>query len=109
MTYYNTTHVLGKQLNEYTEKAKSQEDRVLRFFLAMYPQRYTASEVWRQCFRESSAIFNKTPLTSVRRAITNLYNEGDLVKTERIKDGIYGRPECIYKLCEKHTQGDLFT
>ena len=108
MTYFNTTHVVGKQLTEYTEKAANQEEQVLRFFLARYPQQYTASEVWRQCFRESSCIFNKTPITSVRRAITNLYNAGDLVKTELIRDGIYGRPESIYRLSRKHHQGDLF-
>lgn len=108
MTYFNTTHVLGKQLNEYNEKAQSQEDRILRFFLAMYPQKYSASDVWRQCFRQSEAIYATVPLTSVRRAITNLYNSGDLVKTNEQKDGVYGRPEYLWKISTQHLQGDLF-
>ena len=109
MTYFNTTHTLGKQLVEYEQTADSQEERILRFFLAMYPQKYTASDVWRQCFRESSCIYNRTPLTSVRRAITNLYNAGDLVKTDNQKTGVYGRPEYFWKISTKHLQGDLFS
>ena len=37
------------------------------------------------------------PLTSVRRAMTNLTKDGLLEKTELKAEGIYGRPEHFWK------------
>jgi DNA-binding transcriptional regulator PaaX len=36
------------------------------------------------------------PLTSVRRALTNLSKQGKLIKTDEKKKGIYGRDEFIW-------------
>ncbi len=41
---------------------------------------------------------NLWPLTSVRRAITNLSTDGDLIKTNDTVIGIYGKPEHLWKL-----------
>ena len=41
---------------------------------------------------------NSWPLTSVRRAITNLSTDGDLIKTNETVIGIYGKPEHLWKL-----------
>lgn len=106
MTYFNTTHALGKELSEYREKAKCQEETILRFMLRHHRTNWTASDIWRECFRQQ---LRPVPLTSVRRAITNLYNAGDIFKTQDQKEGIYGRPEYFWKISTKHLQGDLFS
>lgn len=88
--YYNTTNEEGAELKSYSEKAETQKEAVL--FLFQKFKHGTPSEVWK--FYGS----NLCPLTSIRRAITDLTKEGKLIRTEEKKPGIYGRPESIYKL-----------
>jgi len=106
MTYFNTTGVNGQELREYRRKAVSQEDRILSWFINMAGYRlkkgYSPSQVADFCFD------GDVPITSIRRAITSLTNEGHLVKTNKTVAGPYGRPESLWALAEKHLQGDLF-
>lgn len=90
MTYYNTTNVEGEELRDYQIKADSQEKKILILFKKN--KRATASQIWKEYG------MNNAPLTSVRRAITNLTNKGLLLKTDSKFDGFYGRPECFYEL-----------
>jgi transcription initiation factor IIE alpha subunit len=38
------------------------------------------------------------PLTSIRRAITRLSYQGRIVKTDRQREGLYGKPEYIWEI-----------
>jgi predicted ArsR family transcriptional regulator len=105
MTYFNTTHRAGKELAEYKEKATSQEELILRYFLSRPKQFATPSKVLRRCFICHG---QNVPITSVRRAMTNLTKSGDLVKTEHTMIGVFGRPEYFWQLAPKHRQKDLF-
>jgi hypothetical protein len=103
MTYFNTNNETGETLNISRRKAKSQEDIVLKFFKDN-PQQlgWTAEEVHRLAFGEFCGC--RIPLTSVRRAITVLCNGSDtikggqLVKTDRMQKGMYGKSIHLYKL-----------
>jgi hypothetical protein len=46
-------------------------------------------------------IFQKTPITSIRRAVTNLVNKGYLLYTGEKRTGLYGRNESIFKINTK--------
>ncbi|HEY5392100.1 MAG TPA: hypothetical protein VIJ57_08290 [Hanamia sp.] len=48
------------------------------------------------------------PLTSVRRSITNLTDKAALIKLEKMTEGIYGKPEHLWKFNLKIIQVDLF-
>lgn len=96
--YHNSTESTGPELREYRLKTQKQDEAVLAFF--RNGGAYTPSEVWRRLFAES------VPLTSVRRAMTNLTDRGLLVKTGRQRQGIYGRPEFIWT--RPYQQGELF-
>lgn len=100
-SYYNTTHSVHPDLNRYEKKAKSQEETILEFF-RVSGRRSSPSEVLMVLFD------NSVPLTSVRRAITNLTNEGELVKTNKQIRGPYGRPEYQWRRAYKYDQGELF-
>ena len=41
---------------------------------------------------------NQVPITSIRRAMSNLQQEEKLVKTTDTKTGIYGAPEHYYRI-----------
>jgi predicted ArsR family transcriptional regulator len=53
-------------------------------------------------------ILRTSPLTSVRRSISNLTADGKLVKTERKVQGPYGRPEYVWRLAGDARQRNLF-
>lgn len=108
MTYFNTTHVVGKPLGEYEKKAANQEEKILRYFLTRPRMLATPSMIWEELFKQSASMRATVPITSVRRALTNLTNEGDLIKTGHQKKGAFGRPEYFWKIAPHHLQGDLF-
>ena len=88
--FYNTTNESGTQLEMFTQKAMKQEDKVMLIFKTYYM--ITAYECW-EYFNDT-----KTPITSIRRAITNLTRKDKLVMTAGKKEGGYGRANYIYKL-----------
>ena len=105
-SFHNTTNESGDQLEMFENRANKQETVVL----ALYRKagRLTASE----CFRLYPD--QGIPITSIRRAITNLSKVGLLTKLdgtqgqlegeepdpEKIvkKKGIYGRNEYVYEI-----------
>lgn len=88
MTYFNTTKESGKQLEMFTQKAKNQEEQILEL-MKLY-KKLSPSDVQKY--------FSNFPLTSVRRALTNLSNQGKLIKTYEKKKGIYGRDEYVWSV-----------
>jgi len=85
MTYFNTNNEDGEELKQSRRNASSQENEVMEIFFAEVSA-LTPSEVL-------SKIKRNCPLTSIRRAITNLTNDGLLKKTDGKKVGIYGKKE----------------
>jgi len=86
MTYYNTNKESGETLKNSRKKCETQEDEILEFAQEC-GHRLSPSHVWVFLF------CRKIPLTSVRRAITNLTNRGLMTKTDYMVDGVYGKKE----------------
>jgi hypothetical protein len=95
MSYFNTTN----ETREYRNQADRQEDLVLEYYRLM--RRASPSQVHEDILRTA-------PLTSVRRCITNLANDGKLVKTEMKVKGQYGRLEYVWELVGDTSQRELF-
>lgn len=94
MSYHVTTDISKAQIDLFTLQAEKQEDRVLAFFRANPRMDFSPSDVWRTAFD-----YQRVPITSVRRAITDLTEAGHLVKVENIvKAGAYGKPEHLWRL-----------
>jgi len=91
--YYNTNSLSGEDLLDADNTAMKQEDRIFEFFKANNDLLMTPSEVGKELFR-----YTGVPLTSVRRAMSNLTKQGKLIKTEETKDGLYGKPEYCWEL-----------
>ena len=94
-SFHNTTDTKGDQLEEYEQKAQSQEKIILRFFKENKIM-YTPSQVM-NWLRDD---LGNPPLTSIRRAMNNLSTRGLLIKTNKQHPGPYGRPEYYWKLPE---------
>jgi len=68
-SYHDTVDERGKTLDAYEEKAVDQETVILEFFRRYPGLCYTPFEILNFCF---GGKLNPPPITSVRRAITNL-------------------------------------
>jgi len=95
--HFNTTHESGALLKHYAAKAGTQNAKVLAIITQYYPSGATASNILRM-------FTDNTPITSIRRALTTLYDAGILDKTSERREGLYGRPECVYKLRDEVTK-----
>jgi len=85
MSYYNTTHESEPQLSLFRQAAIRQEDVILRHFRQHAGILYTPSQI--------NGLLPQAPLTSIRRALSNLTADGFLVKTAIKREGPYGRNE----------------
>jgi hypothetical protein len=82
--YYNTTKLRGRELWRSYEKAISQEQRIQNFFEKFPELKLTPDQI-------NYAVFHdQVPITSVRRAITDLTTLGILEKTDHKREGKYG-------------------
>ena len=90
MSFYNTTHETGSTLKESHHKAISQESRILNYFL-MFGRPLSPSMILQQ-------MSLNCPITSVRRALTNLTLDNKLIKTDEYAIGDYGKREHLWRL-----------
>ena len=91
-SYYNTTRSFGKELERYTAQASSQELLIHAWAKERPRFGFTPESVRWNVFK------NAIPITSVRRAMTNLTNAGILEKTDQQREGDHGRPCHVWRL-----------
>lgn len=91
--FYNTTGMTGEALKAAIQKAEKQEDAILLMFLHTR-KAYGPSKVMELMIRAGKT----WPITSIRRALTNLTQKGDLVKMPEMVQGMYGDKEHKWQL-----------
>lgn len=87
-SFHNTTSVSGSQLDLFETKAQSQEEILIEIFRRYY--KLSASQAFK-LYPDSN-----TPITSIRRGISNLTKQGKLSMTSDQVEGLYGRKEYVY-------------
>jgi len=97
--YHNTNQEEGSTLIASQVQAKTQEDHIYAWFKAHPDKAYTPFEV--QQYVNFNGDFNgkwKPPITSIRRAITNLEQQGKLEKTSEMRLGAHGKQNHTWRL-----------
>ena len=89
MSFHNTTNEKPHVVDLYETKARSQDEEVLALMKRLSGPA-SPSEV--------HAYFPLYPITSIRRAMTNLTSDGKLEKLDRKIKGPYGRPEYLWRV-----------
>lgn len=89
--YHNTNNETGKTLKSSKKRTAIQEEIVLDYMRKVL--RASPEQVWREAFKDSSI-----PLTSVRRAITNLTKQRKLKKLEAQVAGMYGKMISVWEI-----------
>jgi hypothetical protein len=92
LSYFNTNAESGKVLKDSEIKAKNQEDLILSYF-----RKYKGSCLTPFELQKRLNWFN-VPITSIRRAMTNLTRRGLLIKSVQMRNGIYGKLNYCWEL-----------
>ena len=89
-SFYNTVESAGQTLIKFEDKAVKQTEKIFHFFELNKYTAFTPFEVqsWMQLQGHDY------PITSIRRAITDLTEDGKLIKQpkEKMKCGKYDKP-----------------
>lgn len=98
--YYNTNHEEGTELLESESKAQTQEELILEYFqfnpgLQLTPFGVKSKLDW---------LFHHVPITSIRRAMTNLTKAGYLMKTNFKETGKYGKKNYLWSLNKENME-----
>jgi Fe2+ or Zn2+ uptake regulation protein len=91
--FYNTIGLYEGELESANLQAKTQEDLILQVFQNNPDTLFTPFGLQ----GELEAMGKNYPITSIRRAITNLTKRGFLVKTIAKKPGIYGQLNFLWR------------
>jgi len=94
-SYHNTTESSGQDLDKYESKAKSQEEIILALMKHMYLLTWTPSTLQ---VHLRVGYDKHWPITSIRRALSNLTKRNLLRKLDTQCNGPYGRPEHCWSL-----------
>jgi len=94
MGFWNTIGLKGKSLSKAIETCKTQEAIVMELFISKSKNGLTPVEV-HNLFEK---YVSECPLTSIRRALTNLTNKNLLIKTDAKRIGKYGVENYVWKL-----------
>ena len=89
-TFYNTTNIVGDSLQKEVSNAKTQQNKIMVLFKGSPDKLFTPFEVLEQT--------RLSCINSVRRAMTNLTDEGLLIKTETKRIGSFGKNNYCWKL-----------
>jgi len=90
MDYFNTNRETGDVLKQSIATAFRQQHRVLYIFQSSPRALFSPEEIHRH-------FDDNVPLTSIRRAITNLTQEGKLEKTTHMSVGKYGKKVHLWR------------
>jgi len=89
--FFNTIGIPQDLLIIELEKVEKQQDKVITIFEVSMMLGLTPTEVFK-------ALGEQYPITSIRRAFTNLTEAGKLRKTIKMRKGMYGKMNYVWEL-----------
>lgn len=103
-SYHSTTNETAAETEKSEQEARSQE-RTILVYLKLHPfENFTADELRNKC-----ELMN-FPITSIRRALTNLADEkrwNEIEKTNIQRHGVYGKMTSCWQLRRRIVNGQL--
>jgi len=91
MDFFNTIHLDGEELYDAVKNVVKQNERIYQL-MKLSGKKYTPFEM----HRVYEKFFAKTPVTSIRRAMTTLTNDNRLIKLDEMKAERYGKPNYLW-------------
>lgn len=108
--FYNTIGATGTELKKFKRQTETQEEKILALFENYPNTEFTKHEV-KIHLVSLGKIHDRTPESSISRALTDLMNEGKVLKLDKMRMGEFDKPNHLWKLKSTlltETQTDLF-
>lgn len=103
MTFHTRNHFPIDEIQRGEKQAQSQAEKILEFFEMNPLKKMTPFDVAFELFTV------ETPITSIRRSLTDLTTAGKLVKLEHEQvKGKYGVSNCLWMKAPNDSQVELF-
>ena len=91
INFFNTNNETGATLTASKVKAAGQQGLILEYFEAHMNGYFNPFDI-------QYRVKLNAPITSIRRAMTNLEKVGKIIKTSKMKSGKYGKQNHTWKL-----------
>jgi hypothetical protein len=108
--FYNSIGATGVDLKKFQRQAETQEEKILTL-LEQHPQEeFTKHEIKTQLVNMGK-IHDRTPESSISRALTDLMNDGKIMKLDKMRMGEFDKPNHLWKLkitLTAGTQAEIF-
>lgn len=101
--FFNTIYLEGNELNEALKDVEKQEERIFQI-MKLFGGKFTPLGV----HTKYEELYYKAPITSIRRAMTTLTNNGRLIKLKEMRHEIYGKPNHLWTVKSQPVQMKLF-
>ncbi len=89
--FFNTVHLSGNKLYDAVRNIKKQNERIYQI-MKLSGKKLSPFDV----HEEYEQIFSPTPITSIRRAMTTLTDDGRLYKLAEMTNEKYGKPNHLW-------------
>ena len=95
--FYNTIGATGVELKKFQRQIETQEEKILALFENNPNEELTKHEVKTQLVNMGK-IHERTPESSISRALTDLMNDGKIIKLDKMRMGEFDKPNHLWKL-----------
>ena len=95
--FYNTIGATGTELKKFQRQVETQEGKILALFENNPNEELTKHEVKTQLVNMGK-IHERTPESSISRALTELMNDGKIIKLDKMRMGEFDKPNHLWKL-----------
>ena len=101
MNFYNTPHLLGRELIRAKKRVTTQSEKILDF-LENHPEgKFTSCEI-RKYLIEQNIISATTQETTIRARLSDLSRKEYVTKLAEMRNGFYGMPNHLWTVRTGH-------
>ena len=108
--FYNTIGTTGAELKKFQRQTETQEIMILAL-LEEHPQEEMTKHEIKTHLVRLGKMHERTPESSISRALTDLMNEGKVLKLDKMRMGEFDKPNHLWKLkiiVTPGTQAEIF-
>ena len=95
--FYNTIGATGAELKKFQRQTETQEDKILALLEDPPQEEMTKHEIKTHLVRLGK-IHERTPESSISRALMDLMNDGKVLKLDKMRLGEFDKPNHLWKL-----------
>ena len=95
--FYNSIHLKGEELKKAFKDVNKQAEKILAFVKLFPNDKFTSCEI-RKFLVDNGIMSERTQEATVRARLTDLLQNGCVIKHNEMREGFYGKPNHLWQL-----------